>query len=240
VDRNYVLYVPDAAVTAMQNKTAVPVLVALHGAGDKASNFILGTALKPLATQNAFVLIAPNAYPGNGGAQGWALSSQQGWPAADGNMNSAPNDIGLVMTSLKDTAKEYLLDTKRYFVTGFSRGAGFASILALASKNPDAFMGSYASPFAAYAISAGYDMFGGQVSAAKTDPKRPFWLIHGTNDAAVPFASGQSFADSLTGAAWPGVIFTPIQDAPHNWLWQAQFGHSNQELWDWFMQNALP
>jgi alpha-beta hydrolase superfamily lysophospholipase len=75
---------------------------------------------------------------------------------------------------------------------------------------------------------------------AKTDPKRPFWVKHGTSDAAVPFATGQGLADSLTAAGWPGVVFTPIQDAPHNWLWQPQFGHSNQELWDWFMQNPLP
>jgi hypothetical protein len=64
--------------------------------------------------------------------------------------------------------------------------------------------------------------------------------MHGTSDAAVPFSTGQGLADSLTAAGWPGVVFTPIQDAPHNWLWQPQFGHSNQELWDWFMQNPLP
>jgi dipeptidyl aminopeptidase/acylaminoacyl peptidase len=58
-------------------------------------------------------------------------------------------------------------------------------------------------------------------------------MMHGTNDQGVPYDMGQTFANDLNSAGWP-VTFTTIQDAPHAWLWQAKYGHSNDELWMWF------
>jgi predicted esterase len=88
------------------------------------------------------------------------------------------------------------------------------------------------SPFAACAISAGYEALSG-LDYEVSSPKRPVWMMHGTNDQGVPYVMGQTFANDLTSAGWP-VTFTTIQDAPHAWLWQAKYGHSNDELWMWF------
>jgi hypothetical protein len=53
------------------------------------------------------------------------------------------------------------------------------------------------------------------------------------------FDSASEFVDELVAAGWPAT-FTGVEDAPHDWLWRESYGHSNDELWDWFMSNPLP
>ena len=241
VARAYQLYVPASAVSAMKNGN-VPILVGLHGAGDTANNFITATLLKSTADQNAFVLLGPNAYDGGGGGA-WFLHDNEGWPGAGGTTNSLSNDVNLILQILKDTSAAYRIDPKRAFVCGFSRGAGFTAGWGILSNNAQIAQLakiSAASPFAAYGVSAGFDMFGGQIDASQSSPKRPVWIMHGTADQAVPFSMGQKLSQSLQAAGWPTIIFTPVTNAPHGWMWRQQYGHSNQELWDWFMKNPLP
>jgi poly(3-hydroxybutyrate) depolymerase len=240
VARSYQLYVPQSAVAKMQNGV-VPILVGLHGAGDTADNFITATLLKGTADQNAFVLLGPNAYDGGSGGA-WFLHDNEGWPGTDGSTNSLSNDVSLVMQIVKDTAAAYRIDPKRMFACGFSRGAGFTGGWAIMSDNAQLAGLSkimIESPFAAYGVSAGFDMFGGQIDASKSAPKRPLWIMHGTADQAVPFSMGQTLSSSLQSAGFT-TIFTPVNGAPHGWMWRSQYGHSNQELWDWFMKNPLP
>lgn len=217
----------------------VPMVIALHGAGDSGSNFITATGLKTEASNKGWILGAPDAYPGNGGTKAWFLNQNEGWPGTDGNSSSLPNDLALVLKVISETGAQYNLHTKKYFCCGFSRGAGFTGIIVSASGNSGVFSGSWNSPFAAYGICAGYDAFGGQVNLANSNPKRPVWLIHGTADQAVQYSEGQSFANALQAAGFP-TTFTTVNNAPHNWLWAPQFGHSNTELFDFFAANPLP
>lgn len=239
VARSYQLYVPESAVGSMQSGN-VPILVALHGAGDTGDNFISATLLKSTADQNAFVLLGPDAYDGGGGGA-WFLHDNEGWPGAGGTNNSLGNDVGFVLKILDDVSAAYRIDPKRRFVCGFSRGAGFTGGWAIMSDNAqftELANLSVESPFAAYGVSAGFDMFGGQIDAAQSSPKRPAWIMHGTSDQAVPFSLGEELSQSLQAAGYP-VTFTPVSGAPHGWMWRAQYGHDNQELWDWFLQNSL-
>jgi len=234
VKRTWVLYVPDSAMTAMADGP-VPLLVGLHGAGDTGANFITGTALKTLASKRAFVLAAPNAVN-----KAWALATSEGWTSPDGHSSSLHNDFALVKWIVDDTKAAYRIDTKKMFACGFSRGAGFTGGLATASNNTTIKGYDWSSPFAAYAVDAGYDMFSGTTGFGLDagDPKRPIWLIHGTSDTGVPYSSGKKFADGLTAAGWPAT-FTSITGAPHAWLFQPAYGHSNDELWDWFLASSL-
>jgi poly(3-hydroxybutyrate) depolymerase len=237
VARSYQLHVPSSATTAMQNGN-VPLLVGLHGAGDTGDNFITATLLKQTADQDAFVLLGPDAYDGGGGGA-WFLHDNEGWPNGS---NSLSNDVSFILRMLADTASAYRIDTKRMFVCGFSRGAGFTGGWAILSDNAQLAKAAninVESPFAAYGVSAGFDMFGGQIDASQSSPKRPMWIMHGTADQAVPFSMGQTLSQSMQKAGFT-TTFTPIQNAPHGWMWRSQYGHTNQELWDWFMMNPLP
>lgn len=238
VARTYTLHVPASAMTALASGP-VPLVVAFHGAGDTGSNFIAATGLTTTASSNGLILAGADAYPGNGGSRGWFLSSGQGWPGTDGYSNSYPNDLSLASRIVDEVGGLYDLDPKKVFACGFSRGAGFSAFLAEASSNPGVLSGTWSSPFAAYGACAGYDPFGGSLDMAAASPKRPVWMIHGTSDGAVPFSQGQSCASALDAAGFP-TTWTPVTGAPHNWLWSSLYGHSNQDLFDFFLANPLP
>jgi poly(3-hydroxybutyrate) depolymerase len=229
--RGYLLYVP----TSVSNGGApAPVLVALHGAGDRADNFALGTGLKQLADNERFILIAPQALK-IGVSTLWGASPNEGWQKDDGEKSSAPNDLKLILSALEATRSAYALDERRLYLCGFSRGAGFTGLVATASGV--AFQ-PFESPFAAYAVAAGFDMFGGTLDLTKSKPKRPIWLIHGSADTSVPASMGKSFATALVKAGWKDIKLTVVQGAPHSWLWRPAFGQSNRDLWDWMEKNG--
>jgi poly(3-hydroxybutyrate) depolymerase len=233
VERAYVLDVPQSAIDAMAQGCGGALVIGLHGAGDTADNFLYATGLEETALARGFVLAGPQALGGL-----WVLQPPA-WTSPDGQPTSLWNDIALVRQMVADVEGEYRIDPARVFVTGLSRGGYFAGLLATASNNPEATGGPYSSPFAAYAVCAGADAYGGAVDFSQSSPKNPIWIIHGTADAQVPFADGQLFADELLGAGWP-VTFTPVQDAPHNWLWQPRYGYSNDDLWSWFAAHPAP
>jgi poly(3-hydroxybutyrate) depolymerase len=231
VSRMYILSVPRSAINAMSAGCGGALVIGLHGAGDTATNFLNATGLEATANANGFVLAGPQALSG-----AWILSPPQ-WTSGDGRPTSLWNDIALVLQIVADVEGSYRIDPAQIFVVGLSRGGYFTGILATASNNPQATGGPYSSPFAAYAISAGADAYNGTVDFSMSSPKNPIWMIHGTNDMQVPFSAGQQFANELMNAGWP-VTFTPVPNAPHNWLWQSQYGHSNDELWHWFETQA--
>jgi len=226
--RSYTLFVPQSAVDAMAHGP-VPLLFGLHGAGDTGSNFIGATRLTDLAEDNAFVIVGPDGYN-----HGWFVQSNEGWPGSDGQSSSLANDLALLLLLIDDLSTGYWLDASRIYTVGHSRGAGMSGLCATMSGQTNTALGPYTSPFAAHGVNAGYDPFGGSLSLASSQPKRPLWIIHGTADTGVPYSYGEEFADDLEAAGWD-VTFTPIQGAGHNWLWQASYGQTNQDLWDWLM-----
>jgi poly(3-hydroxybutyrate) depolymerase len=223
--------VPESVVAGA---VPAPVLVALHGAGDRADNFALGTGLKQLADAERLILIAPQALK-VGSSTLWGASPNEGWNQDDGQQSSVSNDLGLILGALEATRSDYSVDESRLYLCGFSRGAGFTGLVATASGV--AFQ-PFESPFAAYAVAAGFDMFGGTLDLTKSQPKRPIWLIHGSADSSVPVSMGKSFATALVKAGWKDIKLTVVQNAPHSWLWRPSFGQSNQDLWDWMEKNA--
>lgn len=226
VDRSYFLHVPEDALAAMPDGP-VPLLFGLHGAGDEGEHFVTATKLDDLADDNAFVVVGPDAMRG-----AWFLSAQEGWRSPDGNPTSLNNDLAFVLALIDELDAHYRIDHDRIFAAGFSRGAGFSGALATTSGWVETAAGTYTSPFAAHAISAGFDVFGGEGDFTEIEPKNPIWLVHGTSDTAVPFSYGETFAEDLEDAGWEAT-FTRVQGAPHNWLFQAQYGQDNQDLWDW-------
>lgn len=231
--RTYVLFVPQSAVDAMQNGP-VPLLIGLHGAGDNGQNFIHATQLTNLATTNSSVVVGPYGYNA-----GWFVQQNEGWPGTDGNPSSLENDTAFMLAIIDETNAEYYIDNHRIYAVGHSRGAGFTALLAITSGQMDTFLGAYQSPFGAYGINAGYDPTQGSINPATATPKRPVWIIHGTADSVVQLSWGQSLYDDLNAAGWTAT-FTSVTNGPHTWLWRSTYGQTNQDLWDFFMDNPSP
>jgi poly(3-hydroxybutyrate) depolymerase len=233
VDRTYIRDVPPSAIAAMATGP-VPLLIALHGAGDTSDHFYSSVGFPQLASKHAFVVAVPQGY-----RNGWFIQQSEGWPGDDGQTSGLQNDAHLMLQIIADTASLYFIDARRIYLVGFSRGAAMTGILAGGSNNPKVLGGKFSSPFAAYALTSGYDAFSGNVDFSLSGPKRPIWILHGDADRVVVFSSGQQFSDELTGAGWP-VTFTEVTGAPHDWLWQARYGQTNEDLWNFFAMNPLP
>jgi len=219
VTRTYQLYVPDSAVTDMADGP-VPLLIALHGAGDSGSNFIAATGLTSSAAANGFVLVGPEGFNA-----GWFVQTDEGWPQADGYQTSLQNDAELLLTIIDETSADYWIDPDAVFAVGHSRGAGCVGLLATLSGDMTIASGTWQTPFAAYGINAGYDAAGGQQDMSLATPKVPILIIHGTSDGVVPFSYGEDLANDLITAGWD-VTFTPVSGGAHTWLFQ------NQQLWN--------
>ena len=240
MQRSYFVYAPNNALASATSEP-VPLVIALHGAGDRGGNFVTNVGLAQSADAKNYVLVAADAYVGSSGVSAWLLSATQGWPGADGSSNSFGNDLQLIKRIVQDIGTSYNIDKRKIYAAGFSRGAGFTVAMAMASNNASIFNGQWSSPFAAYAVSAGYDPLGSNFSIGAASPKRQIWFMHGTADAQVPFSFGRAAYDRLIAAGWPSSSrFTVVTNAPHYWLWSEAYGHSNGELIDWFYANTLP
>lgn len=240
VQRSYFVYAPNNALASATSEP-VPLVIAFHGAGDSGGNFVTNVGLTQSADAKNYVLVAADAYVGSSGVSAWLLSATQGWPGADGSSNSFGNDLQLITRIVQDIGTSYNIDKRKIYAAGFSRGAGFTVAMAMASNNASVFNGQWSSPFAAYAVSAGYDPLGSNFSIGAASPKRQIWFMHGTADAQVPFSFGRAAYDRLIAAGWPSSSrFTAVTNAPHYWLWNEAYGHSNGELIDWFYANTLP
>jgi poly(3-hydroxybutyrate) depolymerase len=236
VARTYLLDVPASATAAMAEQCAAPLVVALHGAGETGQAFVQAHGLETNAAAHGYVLLAPDALLG-----GWFLATCEGWTSPDGEPDSTENDMAFVQRIVADTSLAYRIDPTRVYLAGVSRGAAMAMLLATGSGNAKVQVtykdaGQYTSPFAAYGVSAGYDPFNGTADLSTASPKRPVWIIHGTADNVIPFSWGQMLGDELKKAGWP-VTFTAVDGGPHDWLWNAKYGHSNDELWSFFAAN---
>ena len=240
VQRSYFVYAPNNALPSSTSEP-VPLVIAFHGAGDSGRNFVTNVGLTKSADAKNYVLVAADAYVGSSGVSAWLLSAAQGWPGADGSSNSVGNDLQLITRIVQDLGTSYNIDKRKIYAAGFSRGAGFTVLQAMASNNPNVLSGQWSSPFAAYAVGAGFDPLGSNFNIGTASPKRPIWFIHGTADAQVPISFGRAAYDRLIAAAWPSSSrFTAVTNAPHFWLWNEAYGHSNGELIDWFYANPLP
>ena len=240
VQRSYFVYAPNNALASATSEP-VPLVIAFHGAGDSGGNFVFSVGLTQSADAKNYVLVAADAYTGSAGVSAWLLAATQGWPGADGSSNSFGNDLQLITRIVQDIGASYNIDKRKIYAAGFSRGAGFTVLMSEASNNASVLSGQWSSPFAAYAVSAGYDPLGSTFSIGTASPKRPIWFVHGTADEQVPFNTGRAAYDRLIAADWPSSSrWTAVTNAPHYWLWNQAYGHSNGELIDWFYANTLP
>ncbi len=101
VQRSYFVYAPNNA-RASATSEPVPLVIALHGAGDRGDNFVTNIGLTQSADAKNYVLVAADAYVGNSGVSAWLLSATQGWPGADGSSNSFGNDLQLITRIVQD------------------------------------------------------------------------------------------------------------------------------------------
>ncbi len=170
----YVAYVP----ASYDPKKLTPLVVALHGAGDTASNY-LNIVWKSNADANGFIVIAP---------EGTApLSPGFTWNSSDET---------LILAAAKDVYGCYAIDPKKEILHGFSAGAIMAYFVGL--DHADLFSGisiSSADLGSAEAVNGG--------SLLPSAWKIPVSHFHGTQDQNFPISYAIAGMNKLTDAGHP-------------------------------------
>lgn len=157
---------------------AVPLVVALHGAGDTAENY-LQFMWRANADARGFIVIAPEGTYPYGGGYAWHGS-----------------DDALVLAAIDDVQRCYSIDPKRVIINGFSAGGTMAYFIGLSAAGRFSGLAIQSS-----ALSAAEYVNGSLLLPA---PWRvPVSHFHGDTDTNFQAASAQAGIDRLRSAGHP-------------------------------------
>jgi polyhydroxybutyrate depolymerase len=118
--RTFSMHVP----SSYARRTAVPLLLAFHGAGGTGSGMAMVTGLNELADRSTFVVVYPDAVVE--ASRGWALGCTR---CTRGDAIGI-DDYAFVHDLLEWLGKRLTIDRRRVFAAGFSLGGSFAYDLA--------------------------------------------------------------------------------------------------------------
>lgn len=200
----YALSLPDDYA---HNNEAYPLLLFLHGAGERGSDLqAVRTQGLPHALLNGlelpFIVVAPQC-----------------------PLNDTWDHHRFALTALLDEiGAQYRVDPDRVYLTGLSMG-GFGSF-DLAQAFPER--------FAAIApICGGLYHLSDPALAARRLKSVLTWVFHGALDDIVPLAASERVVEALK-AVGADVRFTVYPDLYHN-SWTVTY--ANPELYDWFLKH---
>lgn len=205
---NYLLHLP--ADYKSDNGRKWPLLVFLHGSGEKGTNLALVTVHGPpkiVAGQPdfPFILVSPQCPLG-----------QYGWADED------------ILALIDDFAKSHRVDRTRIYLTGLSMG-GYGT-WSLATSHPEVFA-------AVAPICGGGDP--ADVRWMKPQKPREFesigvWAFHGAKDTVVPLSESQDMVKAFRDAGCQDIQLTVYPDAGHNSWTEA---YNNPKLYEWMLQH---
>ncbi|MCF7847418.1 MAG: prolyl oligopeptidase family serine peptidase [Kiritimatiellales bacterium] len=181
---DYLLYIPEEY---NQSNAQWPLMLFLHGAGERGSNLeLVKKHGPPKLAENGdmklpFVIVSPQC-------------------PKDDKWNSETQTKVLELL-LNDIITRYRIDRSRIYLTGLSMG-GYGT-WSLGARHPDW--------FAALAPICG----SGDPATAQSISHLPIWVFHGKKDKAVPFARSEEMVAALKQAG-SNVKFTIYPDAGHD------------------------
>ncbi len=209
LEMDYLLFLPHGY--DQDKKKQWPLMLFLHGAGERGSNITKVTVHGPpkIVKERAdfpFILVSPQC-PAGGTWSDDAL-------------------LGL----LDEVIKKHRVDKSRIYLTGLSMG-GYGS-WSLGLKYPER--------FAAIApICGGGDVLPILLPAPgkeATLKRLPVWVFHGAKDNLVPLAESERMVNALKRAGNENVKLTVYPEAGHD-SWTETY--NNQELYEWFLQHTI-
>ena len=206
VKGKYLLYLP---ADYGRTEKRWPLILFLHGAGERGSNIDLvkrhgppkilaeGGDFPPECPAGRFIVASPQCP-----RRGW-------WPAQN----------EFLVALLDHLLGKYAIDPDRVYLTGLSMG-GYGT-WSLATEHPDR--------FAAIAIICG----GGDPARAARLKGIPAWVFHGARDKTVPLKQSQAMVDALRRCGG-NVKLTVYPKAGHD-SWTKTY--NNPELYKWLLKH---
>jgi predicted peptidase len=203
----YHLYLPADYGKAEAKDKKWPVILFLHGAGERGDGKgdldsvkehgpPMLVEKKPDSPTTQFIVISPQC------------PKEQRW------------DVEALKGLLDEVVAGHKADRDRIYLTGLSMG-GMGS-WSMAAKYPDT--------FAAVAPICG----GGNPASADRIKHLPFWVFHGDKDKAVPIQKSQEMVDALKQAGAKQVEFTVYSGVGHDSWVKA---YNDPKLYEWFLSH---
>lgn len=215
---SYQVYVP----REYRPSTAWPIVLALHGGGERGSDGLLqtdvglGSAIRRHPERYPAIVVFPQR----------AVDKNWQGPGAQ-----------LALAALDQSIAEFKTDPARVYLTGLSMGGNGAWYLAF--HHPDRFAalvvvcgfvsqrrGSSGSDYAAIADVPGADPF---ADVARRIARLPVWIVHGDQDKAVPVEESRGMAAALKSAG-ADVRYSELPGVGHN-SWDAAYGMPDLVTW---------
>ncbi len=167
LQREYTIHLPPA----YNRLQKLPLIFALHGGGSTAKSAVNFYGLEPLADENNFIVVYPNAIK-----KAWQIP---GMATRVKNADTSVNDTRFISVLLDTLIVQYKVDDKKVFCTGISRGAMFSYYLAVALN----------SRIAAIAVVCG-GISKAMLSNYSFQKPVPVLMINGTADPLVNYKGG--------------------------------------------------
>ncbi len=179
--RSYLLHVPPNP-----SGRALPLVIALHGAGENAAHFAAETAFAAPADAREVMVAFPD---GTSNAQGGRTFNARF--CCGEAVTRQVDDVGFIGAVIDDIARQYPLDRTRVYATGMSNGGMLTYVLA--AVHPEWFLG-----IAPVSAAIGGMTRGGQTYLVPM-PDRPVsvMIVHGMRDPLVLYEGGSSTALSF-------------------------------------------
>lgn len=160
----------------------LPLMVMLHGCGQDAKSFAVGTRMNALAAREGFFVLYPE--------QDRRANAHGCWNWFDTRSGGAQAEARIVLAAVQQVCLLYPIDRERVALAGLSAGASLAALLA--TQQPSRFkavvMHSGVPPGMASSSATALAAMRGHRSAAAPEPGPPWpplLVIHGANDRIV-------------------------------------------------------
>lgn len=121
LERTYLLHVPPQYDRAKP----VPLVLMLHGFGGTPANAVRETGWSAKADREGFIVVYPQATRPDEKAAPNLRTNGSAWNDGSGRFHSSErniDDVAFIRALIERTQKEFSIDDKRVFVTGFSNG----------------------------------------------------------------------------------------------------------------------
>ncbi len=190
VERVHKIYIP----SSYSKETPAPLLLLIHGYSEPAAWILEYTKFKPLAEKHGFIIACPEGKINQAKVPSWDFDTT----TSTGQLK----DIEYINSFMDKLVKDYTIDQKRIYITGFSQG-GFMSYIAGCTLSKR---------IAAIAPVSGA-MPSSNLFKCSPVHSTPVIVINGDNDNAVPY-NGNLYAKPVLESLKFWVDYNKCNETP--------------------------